>query len=38
MAKKTYAQEAKAIMNKYKLRLGDKFDKNDPFAREAMNQ
>lgn len=37
MAKKTYAQEAKTIMNKYKLRLGDKFDKGDPLALEAMN-
>jgi hypothetical protein len=39
MAKeKTYAAEAKAIMNKYKLRLGEKFDKGDPLAMEAMNQ
>ncbi len=35
---KTYAQEAKAIMNKYKLRLGDKFDKRDNMSLEAMNQ
>jgi hypothetical protein len=33
---KTFAQEAKKIMNRYKLRLGDKFDKNDPLARKAM--
>ena len=39
MAKKrTYAQEAKAIMNKYKMRLGDKFDKGDSLSLEAMNQ
>ena len=37
MAIKTYAQEAKTIMNKYKLRLGDKFDKSDPLALAAMN-
>lgn len=37
MAAKTYAQEAKKIMNKYKLRLGDKFDKSDPLALAAMN-
>ena len=35
---KTYAEEAKAIMNKYKLRLGDKFDKRDNMSLEAMNQ
>jgi hypothetical protein len=34
----TYADEAKAIMNKYKLRLGEKFDKGDKLALEAMNQ
>jgi len=39
MAKKqTYAQKAKAIMNKYKPRLGEKFDKGDTLALEAMNQ
>lgn len=40
MAKKqkTYAEEAKTIMNKYKLRLGDKFDKRDSLSLEAMNQ
>lgn len=38
MADKTFAQEAKAIMNKYKLRLGEKFDKGDPLALEAMNR
>jgi hypothetical protein len=38
MAKeRTYAQQAKTIMNKYKLRLGDKFDKGDPLAVAAMN-
>ena len=37
MAAKTYAQQAKTIMNKYKLRLGDKFDKGDPLALAAMN-
>jgi hypothetical protein len=38
MAKqRTYAQQAKSIMNKYKLRLGDKFDKGDPLAVAAMN-
>ena len=38
MAKKrTFAQEAKKITNKYKLRLGDKFDKGDPLALAAMN-
>lgn len=36
--KKTYAQEAKSIMNRYKLRLGEKFDKGDQLALEAMNQ
>ena len=36
--KKTFADEAKAITNKYKLRLGDKFDKGDTLALEAMNQ
>ncbi len=35
---KTFAQEAKTIMNKYKLRLGEKFDKGDPLALAAMNQ
>jgi len=38
MEKKTFAQEAKIIMNRYKLRLGDKFDKSDPLALAAMNQ
>ena len=39
MAKKrTYAQEAKSIMNKYKIRLGEKFDKGDTLSLEAMNQ
>lgn len=38
MAVKTFAQRAKTIMNKHKLRLGDKFDKNDPLALAAMNQ
>ena len=39
MAKKrTFADEAKTIMNKYKTRLGDKFDKGDTLALEAMNQ
>jgi hypothetical protein len=39
MAKKqTYADRAKAIMNKYKPRLGEKFDKGDTLALEAMNQ
>jgi outer membrane lipoprotein SlyB len=38
MAKKTYAAQAKSIMNRYKLRLGDKFDKSDPLALAAMNQ
>lgn len=37
MAAKTYAQQAKTIMNRYKLRLGDKFDKGDPLAVAAMN-
>lgn len=37
-AKKTYAQEAKTIMGKYKTRLGEKFDKGDTLALEAMNQ
>ena len=36
--KKTFADEAKTIMNKYKPRLGDKFDKGDTLALEAMNQ
>ena len=36
--KKTYADEAKTIMNKYKPRLGEKFDKGDTLALEAMNQ
>ena len=35
--KQTYASQAKTIMNKYKLRLGDKFDKSDPLALAAMN-
>jgi len=34
---KTFAQQAKAITNKYKLRLGDNFDKGDPLALAAMN-
>ena len=39
MAKKqTYADRAKAIMSKYKTRLGEKFDKGDALALEAMNQ
>lgn len=40
MAKKklTFADRAKQIMNKYKARLGDKFDKGDTLALEAMNQ
>lgn len=38
MAVKTYAQEAKTIMNRYKLRLGENFDKGDPLALEAMNK
>jgi len=37
MAQRTYAQQAKTIMNKYKLRLGDKFDKGDPLALASMN-
>jgi len=36
--KKTFASEAKTIMNKYKTRLGEKFDKGDALALEAMNQ
>lgn len=35
---KTFAQQAKTITNRYKLRLGDKFDKGDPLALAAMNQ
>lgn len=35
---KTYADRAKTIMNKYKSRLGEKFDKGDTLALEAMNQ
>lgn len=35
---KTYADRAKSIMNKYKRRLGDNFDKGDSLALEAMNQ
>lgn len=38
MATKTYAQEAKTIMNRYKIRLGDKFDKGDKLSLEAMNK
>lgn len=34
--KKTYAQEAKSIMNRYKLRLGENFDKGDKMAEKAM--
>jgi len=34
---KTFAQQAKTITNKYKLRLGDNFDKGDPLALAAMN-
>ena len=38
MAKQqTYAQRAKTIMNRYKLRLGDKFDKGDSLAVASMN-
>jgi len=37
MAKRTFAQEAKSITNKYKLRLGEKFDKGDALALAAMN-
>lgn len=36
--KKTFADRAKQIMNKYKKRLGDNFDKGDKLALEAMNQ
>jgi len=36
--KKSFADEAKTIMNKYKPRLGEKFDKGDVLALEAMNQ
>ena len=36
--KRSYADEAKAIMNRYKLRLGEKFDKGDKLALQAMNQ
>lgn len=35
---KSFAQEARSITNRYKLRLGDKFDKGDTLALEAMNQ
>lgn len=39
MAKKqTYADRAKSIMNEYKLRLGDKFDKGDAPSLKVMNQ
>jgi hypothetical protein len=38
MASKTYADEAKSIMNRYKIRLGDKFDRGDKLSLEAMNQ
>ena len=38
MAKRTYADKAKSIMNKYKRRLGENFDKGDTLALEAMNQ
>jgi len=38
MAVKTYADRAKQIMNKYKKRLGDNFDKGDVLALEAMNR
>ena len=38
MATKTFAQEAKSIMNRYKTRLGDKFDKGDTLSLEAMNK
>jgi len=37
MKKQSYASAAKVVMNKYKLRLGDKFDKSDPLALAAMN-
>lgn len=36
--KQTYADQAKSIMNKYKLRLGEKFDKGDNLSLEAMNK
>lgn len=38
MSTKTYADKAKSIMNKYKRRLGENFDKGDVLALEAMNQ
>ncbi len=39
MAKKqTYAARAKTIMNRYKPRLGEKFDNGDSLSLEAMNQ
>jgi len=39
MAKKqTYADRAKSIMKRYEPRLGEKFDKGDALALEAMNQ
>jgi len=33
---KTFADEAKVILNKYKKRLGDKFQNDDKMASEAM--
>jgi len=38
MKKQTFADRAKQIVNKYKLRLGEDFDKGDVLALEAMNQ
>lgn len=38
MKAKTYADRARQIINKYKKRLGDNFDKGDKLALEAMNQ
>jgi len=36
--KKTPAQHVQSIMNRYKIRLGDDFDKGDRLANESMKQ
>lgn len=33
---KTFAERAKLILNKYKRRLGENFDKNDPISKASM--
>lgn len=36
--KRTFADEAKRLKNKYKKRLGDKVDKHDPISQDALEE